>query len=378
MKRAGNLLVAGHVTHISGPVQALVAYLRRRKRDFIFLSLPFKYAGMPRAYAERYLSGKLAGTRQGHAVRGFEPWLWMKDAFFVLRVGFSGAGTFIGIDSLNAAAGLILRFLGRVDRVVFYVIDYTPRRFSNPVLNGVYHFIDRFCIRRADVIWNLSQRMRDVRMGQGVEDRRNQVVPVGVALDEIRHVSPRKVQRRALVYMGALHRSKGVQMLIEALPEVRKKAPGAKLHIFGLGDFEDTLKALAAGSPAKKAVFFHGPLDRRELFKVLPRYGVALAPYLEEPGSYTYWADATKPKEYLACGLPLIVTKVPWIWEAVADSRNPMGVAISYNRRELVEACARLIGDSKFYWRCRRNALRFAKGLDWSDIYDKAFSEMPG
>jgi len=52
-----------------------------------------------------------------------------------------------------------------------------------------------------------------------------------------------------------------------------------------------------------------------ELFKAVPQYRVALAPYLDDPGSYTWWCDPTKPKEYLACGLPNVqaTAYVPWL-----------------------------------------------------------------
>ena len=77
---------------------------------------------------------------------------------------------FVGIDNLNALAGIFLRKLGAVRRVAYYVIDYTPRRFANPLLNRLYHWIDRTCVRHADVIWNLSSRMHKVRARQGLED----------------------------------------------------------------------------------------------------------------------------------------------------------------------------------------------------------------
>ena len=166
------------------------------------------------------------------------------------------------------------------------------------------------------------------------------------------------------------------QLLIQAMPLILQKAPRAELHIFGRGPFEAEMESLVKASPAKNHIRVRGGMDHHRLFAELPRYGVAFAPYLEKPDSITYWADATKPKEYLACGLPLIITKVPWIWEKVADPRRPMGIAISYNRDELVRACLKLLGDEKFYWRCRRNALAFAAGLDWAGIYRKAFADL--
>lgn len=379
--RPSPVLVAAHVTRIYGPVQALLGHLKRRKADFTMVSLPFGYSGIPRATAERYQAGRLAAVQEGHAARGFEPLLWAKDFFFTLRAGLKAGrqqpfALGIGVDALNAAALIWLRRLGRVDKVAFYVIDYTSQRFKNPLLNAVYHAFDRFAARNADVVWNLSERMREVRRKQGVPEAANRVVPVGVELDLVKLPPASRRRRHSLLYMGALMDNKGIQLIIEAFPEILKRAPKAELHILGFGPFEAEARRLAAASPAAKRIHLPGGLEHGALFKVLPSFGVALAPYLDSPDSYTWWCDPTKPKEYLACGLPLIITKVPWLWERVADKAKPMGLAIDYQKKQLVTAAVKLLTDDAYYARCRRNALDFAAGLSWDGIYDRAFEEL--
>lgn len=375
-----SIFVAGHVTPIYGPVQALVNHLCKNKSNFLFASLPFSYAKLPNAKLEEFISGKNKRILRGHRSVGPDPILWVKDFWFVLRMGrkYGSANQipfFIGIDNLNAAAGIILRRLGAVEKVAYYVIDYTPRRFNNRLLNFIYHFVDRWCVRRADVVWNLSSRMKAIRAGQEVSSKRNKVVPVGVALNEVRHPLKKQVKRKTLVYMGALQAGKGIELLIETMPDILAQIPDAKLMIIGVGPLERALKKMVNKSPARKSIFMAGGMDHNKLFKKLPRYGIALSTYTESSDNYTYWADPTKPKEYLACGLPLIITRVPWIWKRVADPKRPMGIAISYHRKELAAACLKLLGDSSFYWRCRKNAVSFSQNLAWDKIFNKAFSE---
>jgi glycosyltransferase involved in cell wall biosynthesis len=383
VKLPARVFVAAHVSKIYGPVQALLAYLQEGKAGFSFVSLPFSYAGMQSALCERFEGGVLVETRRGHASRGWDPWLWMKDFAFVLRQGWRSSAEgpidlFIGVDNLNASAGLILKLLGRVKSVAFYVIDYTDRRFDNPVLNGIYHAFDRFAVGGSDAVWNLSERMRTVRRRQGLPEQRNHLVPVGVELEAVKHPPKSRIRRKRLLYMGALQQGKGIELLISAFPEIRRRSPGAELHIIGFGPFEAETKRLAAASPAKSAIQVPGGMGHDALFKKVPEYGVAFAPYLDDPGSYTWWCDPTKPKEYLACGLPLIITKVPWIWERVADPKRPMGIAIDYDKDALVNAAVKLLADERFYWRCRKNALDFASGLSWKGIYDQAFGGLNG
>lgn len=377
MKLPARILVAAHTSRIYGPVQALTGWLQRRKADFGFIALPFGYSGIPAASHQAFKAGRLLRSSTGHAAQGWDPWLWTKDFFYVLRRGWgAGGGLFIGVDCLNALAGLLLRALGRVDSVAFYVIDYTPQRFSNPLLNGAYQLIDRIAATRSDVVWNLSERMRAVRRRQGVAEARNQLLPVGVELKAVRlpKAAPRK---RRLLYMGALHDGKGLQLIVQAFPQVLKRVPSAELHILGFGPFEAELKRLVAASPARRRIHVPGGLAHGELFKQVPQFRVALAPYLDAPGSYTWWCDPTKPKEYLACGLPIILTKVPWIWELIADPRKPMGIAIDYQLGQLVDAQVRLLKDDAFYAKCRRNALAYAKTLSWDALLSAAFQALP-
>jgi glycosyltransferase involved in cell wall biosynthesis len=376
-----NIFVAAHVSKIYGPVQALLGYLKTRRASFNFISLPFSYAGMPSALLEKFESGRLVELRRGHAARGFDPWLWIRDFWFVLWQGWRASSDapidlFVGVDNLNASAGVLLKRLGRVNKVCFYVIDYSSARFKNPLLNFIYQAMDRFAVAGADGVWNLSERMRAVRRKQGLEERRNLLVPVGVELDGILHPARGQVKRRRLLYMGALQAGKGIELLIEAFAGIKKRVPKAELHIIGYGPFEGEARRLASQSPARQAIKMPGGMSHAELFKKIPVFGVAFAPYLDDPGSYTWWSDPTKPKEYLACGLPLIITKVPWIWERVADRKRPMGIAINYDLDQLTAAAVKLLSDERFYWRCRKNALEFASTLSWDAIYDKAFGSL--
>src|SRR6266704_1782675 len=52
-----------------------------------------------------------------------------------------------------------------------------------------------------------------------------------------------------------------------------------------------------------------------------------------------------------------------------------MGLVINFNREEMVEAVTRLLTDDNFYELCRKNALDYAKELDWRAIFDNALKE---
>jgi glycosyltransferase involved in cell wall biosynthesis len=366
------IAAAGHVTEITGPVQALRKFLTKRVANFAFATHPFDYSGVPKSVVEIFRGGKSVECRaMGTPVRCLSV---LRDIFANLLWFWNlpKSDVFIGIDNVNAFCGLLLKRLGKTSKVVYYVIDYTPRRFRNVFLNRIYHWVDVYVALRADVVWNISHRIAEVRTQQGVCTARNQVVGVGVDLSIMRPTAQR--DRKRLVVVSMLTEDKGIQLAISAMRTLRQRVPGIQLSIVGTGPYEAELSMLVDTLGLADVVSFEGLMDHACLFAFLPHCGIALAPYLDDPNSITYYADPTKPKEYLACGLPVITTTVPWIAELIAV--KPMGIAIPYEENYLINAVERLVGDEQLYDTCSRNAVAYAQTLSYDDIYQKAMESL--
>ena len=82
--------------------------------------------------------------------------------------GKNGFDLYVGSDNLNSLAGIVLRSLGRVRKVAFYVIDFTPARFPGRLMNAIYQAINKICCYHADVIWNVSPAMAKGRERIGI------------------------------------------------------------------------------------------------------------------------------------------------------------------------------------------------------------------
>lgn len=362
-----HIAAAGHVTEVTGPVQALRNYLRRNYARVSFATHPFGYCNIETSVFEHSRGNDIVKTHTARAARGLSV---ARDIIAnLLWFTFNErSDIFIGIDNVNAFCGLILRMLGRTKKCVYYVIDYTPQRFNGRLLNLLYHALDRFVVTRCDEVWNISARIAAVRETQGVPPSRNRIVGVGVDLHHV--VQPQTRNRHDLVCVSHLTQSKGIQLAINAMPSIRAAIPNARLLIIGTGPYESTLRALVKDQALEDSVCFLGLMDHSRLFSLLPTCGVALAPYVDDPNSITYYADPTKPKEYLACGLPVIITNVPWIAQEIAE--KPMGVCIHYNVDQLTRAAIHLMDDDAFYDMCVANAKEFTRELSWSSIYSRA------
>jgi len=373
----GLILEAGHITEVYGPVQALRNYLIKNSRNFIYISHPFSYSKLEGTEEVYYKEGKEEKKEKGHKRVNFQFVQWIKDFFFNINFGFKlkeKIEIYIGVDNLNTLAGIILKKFGKVKKVYYYIIDHMDRLFKNPLFNFLYELIDGIACKHSDVIWSLSERIKQAKEKKFKLKIKNIVVPVGIELDKIdKFTLDEKISKKSLVIMSMLDETKGVDIMIEAMKDIVKQVPAAKLLIIGTGPYESKLRELTEKLGLNNCVNFLGVMDHDTLFKFIPHERVGIATYKDDKNSYTYYADPTKPKEYLACGLPVIITDVPWIAEEV--QKRPMGVVCNYNKEDIVKGCIKLLKDDVFYLMCLKNAIEFTSTLSWDKIYDEAFEK---
>jgi hypothetical protein len=70
----------------------------------------------------------------------------------------------------------------------------------------------------------------------------------------------------------------------------------------------------------------------------------------------------------------VIITKVPEV--AFEIDKWGAGIAIDYDKHELVDAIMKLLINDEVYCQCRQKALEFASKYTWDDIYYGAFNQM--
>ena len=368
------------VTHsfVTGPAQELERFLRDKAAITAFIAHPFPYCQVTNSSVVMYEDGELTKRFVAPAIKGPDIVFYLKDILLTilfalkLRMKFD---LYVGADNLNAFAGLILRRLGIVQSVVFYTIDYIPKRFDNRLLNRVYHFLDKLCCYHCDVVWNVSPIMAEARNERGVlkdQSAPQIVVPLGNNFNEIKRLPFDEINRFHVVYMGHLRKNQGVELVIEAFPKIIDRVPEARLVVIGTGPLQEELKNMVRELRLEKHVDFKGFIQSHaEVEDILTHCAVAVAPYVPHPNSFTYYADPGKPKAYMAAGLPVVITKVPRVAYEIDESKA--GIAIEYDEQELVEAIVRLLTNDDLYETYRENAINFASRFTWEEIFTKAF-----
>lgn len=373
------------VTHgiIRGPAHEIRDYLRRISFKTLFVYHPLLFLKQNYTLSsafEIYQKNDLFYKGKSPHWKAPESVLYIKDFIYTLiwvtRYA-RRAGLFVGSGNLNAFAGLLLRRLGIVKKVVYYCIDYVPNRFGNIFLNNLYHKVDKICAEKCNSTWNLSKRMIE-----GREERwekrfpHQQIVPHGSYTDQYTKslISLNDFHKFEIVYMGTLLKKQGVQLVIRTFSRIIKKFPEARFLIIGSGEYKNNLEMLTKKLALEKYVIFSGYLPDNETKLKIAKAHIAVAPYNKKEDIFTYYADPGKVKYYLSLGIPLIITDVPLVAKGL--EKEKCGLIINYEENELYIAVDKFFSNLKFSIDYRSNALKYAEKFSWDKLYKKALKEI--
>ncbi len=306
----------------------------------------------------------------------------LRDFFSVLYIVLTtkeNYNLFIGLEAVYAFSGILLKRVGKVKTVVYYVSDYAPNRFGKSILNILYLWLDRFCIRYADFTWDVSPAMLQARIKEGLDpDMKNKVIHVPNALfpGQIESLPIRERIPNSLVYMGILDADQGSDFAIQAMLKVIEKIPNATLHIIGGTKNDiDRLKKLVKSLGLEKNIIFYGFVaDNNEMARLVKRCMIGIAPYRSFKESFRWYGDAGKIRQYIASGLPVVTTHVPPLGKYVTEH----GAALMRKdtHKDFSEGILTLLNDKILYKKLADNAQKLGKENTWENTYTQAFSKM--
>ena len=373
------IVIIGH-EYATGPSHALEIYLKHKVEKLFFIAHPFVFAKDRRSHYRLYQDfGKLVEEKKFIDVFSNQILSVIKDVilsfFWILREG--RFDVFVGVDATNTFVGILLKKIGFINKVIFYTIDYVPKRFENRILNTIYHFLDKFAVAYSDSVWNLSSIMVGEREKRGVSAKYREkqiVVPVGTE-SGVKQIPFKKIKRFHVVHMGHLIKKQGVQLFIEAIPEIVKKIPQFHAEIIGGGEYEIELKKLADKLSVSNYLTFYGFIENLgEVERLLSYCAVSIAPYVDSEDNYVRYTDPGKVKAYLTASLPLIITRVPAI--ALEIERRKCGIAINYNKHQLASAVVKLLSNKTTLMNYRKNAYNMGKEYRWDKVFKKALKTL--
>src|SRR5438445_5617486 len=143
------IVLASHY-FTSGPANELEEYLSSKAAILLTIFHPFPDSKVRHDVVTEFIDGKIVSRKMIAKSRVLPAFGYGADLLSSLILPFLSlrqVDLYIGSNPINALAGLILRKLRLVQKVIFYKIDYVPQRFGNLILNRIYHGIDDYCSR---------------------------------------------------------------------------------------------------------------------------------------------------------------------------------------------------------------------------------------
>ncbi len=357
-------IVVAHTTSMFGPPHALVTYLKQQQVAVAYIEHPLTYSADRRSRLEVWQGNQLL-TEQTLPNWGSNQIInYLKDFFltliFVARASqLASFDRFIGVDSLSTLAGLWLRPFFKWRQVIAYNVDYAEHRFSSQLVNRLYRWADRYTTRASDKIWCITKRIIKVRRQLGRQAADIILVPNGVTIASVNQAGRHD---QGLIYVGNLESEKGIESIVDSLAQF----PELKLTIYGEGSIEAELKQQVKVAKLTDQITFAGRVDHPTVLQNLAQYTIGIALYNQDQG-YTHYCDPLKVKEYLAAGLPVIMTDVPELAELVKE--HQVGVVIS-QLTQLPAALKTALDEAPAM---AKRALALRDQFDWQQIFTTAF-----
>lgn len=378
------IIVSSHTSDLEGPTEALIEYINNKFENNLIILHPLHYCSDRRTKILKKDNKKVIKKEYTNPATNGLIITCFRDALITLYACLkikknSNIITFIGVDPLNCFVGLILKFFGKIDKVIFYSIDWTPERFENFILNKFYHLIDRICAKKSDLNWNVSEKINYIKIKITSNLKKNILVPVGAKLVNIFETSRfKKKKLKNVVLLGALAPSKGCDLVINSWKKIIIDYPTAKLHVIGKTPnipIENGIKYEPYENKFKKigkSVKLYGVRSRLEVINILKKMDLGLAVYKPVRNNLSNWADPSRIKDYLGAALPVITTSVPKISKEI--KKNKCGIVIEYNDNQLRKNVVKMLKNIKLNRKYSHNCIKFMGEYRWEKIFNKCFN----
>lgn len=351
---------------IYGTGSAIITYIENKNADYLWVKHPI-FGGLPtkvlgRIGRKKFSYGLNVSNSRFLPVKSLQEMIITLG--FILRYKKKIA-IYIGIDPLNGLFGFIAKTMGRVEKLIFYTADYAVQRFDNPAINTLYHLIDRFVIVRSDEVWNVSTRITELRRKQNVPDTKNFFIPNTPPFHAIKRLPIKEIHTHELVTVTTSPKSTDFTVIFEAVRSLSKKYKDIRLKIIGLSnwrkDFETGIKKMGIG----KNLVFLSAMSHDDLLRTMSTSAVGLALYTSA-FPWTYYSDSMKARDYLVCGLPVIMTDISSTANDI--KKYGSGYVVKLEKKALVDAIDRLFKNPSHYKTMREQAVRMAENYDIDKI----------
>ncbi len=272
----------------------------------------------------------------------------------------------IGFGPWGFLTAWVLQRWGRVKFTVYEDRDFEPGLVPDRIRRGYTSALERFGLRRADLVVCVSESLAALRRRQ--VEREVNIVPTGVQWADFASARDRQGHGHVLIHVGKVISWCGLSVVLEALPRILAAFPDARLMVVGDGPrtYVNHLKKMAQENGVESAVTFLGQRPNGELPILLAQADIGLVN--SEPVEYRKYARPLKLAEYMAAGLPTLATEGTEAGELV--TRYHCGIAAAYEPKSVADAVLGMFGRPGRMEEYRANAIRISQEWDWNRLLE--------
>lgn len=181
---------------------------------------------------------------------------------------------------------------------------------------------------------------------------------------------PNKAKYPTVIFLGRLKKAKGCEHIIRAFKNVVTKIPNAKLWIVGEGPLYKKLRKLVYDLKLSWVTRFFGRVPEKKKILLLKKAHVLVLPSMREG-----WGLVVN--EAYSQATPVVAYNVPGVRDSVRHLKT--GILVPYgNISELSKALIKILSNRALWTLFAKNALNFAKKLNWDVTYKGFLSALKG
>ncbi|MHB1254268.1 MAG: glycosyltransferase [Candidatus Humimicrobiaceae bacterium] len=377
-----------------GPVENFIRYLCQKFSNVYFISQPMPGEDDLTVTLSIYRDGKLLWIKKMPKFMQLLCWVnprkvtssqtvirlkmrdFISNFYFITFCISHKLDLFIGVESINSLAAVILKKLGRIRTVLYFSNDYHTKKYTM-LKNWLFLKLDEIAAYGSDYIWMMNPKIHESRIKRGLKPSKlapHFIIHGGLPFFPGGPLPIAEREKNRIVYATRAGHS-GLEIILQALSIVFKKYPDSRIYITGHTDKEKTrISGLIEKLKISQYIVFTGFIKEEELNRLVKHSYIGLAIWSYEISASATYGDPEKIRRYFHFGLPVVSTGNAFTAEAI--NKHGAGVVVDDKPESVAEAIIKLFGDKELYSKCAHASQELGKFYKENNMLDDSLEDL--
>jgi len=283
---------------------------------------------------------------------------------------------FIGVESINSLAAVILKKFGYIRTVLYFSNDYHTKRYTR-LKNWLFLKLDEIAAYSSDYIWMMNPKIHESRIERGLKTSKlapHFIIHGGLPFFPGEPLPIVEREKNRIVYATRAGHY-GLEIILQAFSIVFKKYPDSSIYITGHADKEKTrISGLIEKLKISQHIVFTGFIKEEELNHLVRHSYIGLAIWSHGTSSSATYGDPEKIRRYFHFGLPVVSTGNAFTAEAII--KHSAGIVVSDKPESVAEAIIKLFGDKELYSKCAYASQELGRFYKENNMLDNSLEDL--